>query len=171
MPAGPTSRLLNHLGAISYHLNAVVLGLAERHDLGPRGVWALRCIADGCVFPSEIADSMMVAPSLVTSDLKRLEKAGLAIGRIDGHDRRRYRFVLTETGRALLEEAYQLYETRVLRRLKTYDSLELLTFFKVLDDLSRERWRDADEEAANSRIRELEDELRRLRARIPEAGA
>jgi DNA-binding MarR family transcriptional regulator len=172
MPPGPTSQLLNDLGKIIYRLNAVIRPLAERHDLGPRGMWALRCIADGKVYPSDIAAAMMVGPSLVTKDLQRLMEAQLVTRQPDPSDGRRSCFELTKKGRDLSMEGFSLLEKRVAPKLKSYDAKDLVSFLRILDDLSEEKWLAADVdsslEAAKipKRLQKLEDENRKLKLEL-----
>jgi DNA-binding MarR family transcriptional regulator len=172
MPPGPTSQLLDNLGKIIYNLNAVIRPLAERHDLGPRGMWALRCIADGKVYPSDIAAAMMIGPTLVTKDLQRLMEAQLVTRQLDLGDRRRSCFKLTKKGRDLVMEGFSLYEKRVTPKLKSYDPKDLASFLRLLGELSEEKWLAADVtsslEAAKipKRLQKLEDENRKLKLEL-----
>lgn len=139
---GATERFLDALTLLSNRLNAGLVPWAEKRDLGNRGMWALRRIRDGDLYPKTIANAMMVAPSMVTSDLQRLVNAGLARGEPDPHDRRRTQFHITEAGRAVSDEGFRIYEKVITRKLMEYDRNELENFFRILDDLAEQQWVD-----------------------------
>lgn len=140
MPPGVTSRLLNNLAKLTTYLSAVQMPLAAMDDLGPRGIWVLRCIGDGVAYPSDIAQIMMVGPSLVTSDLQRLLKAGLLVRAANPADRRRIRYRLTDRGRSLLDAAFALYDGLVRPKFASHDPADVEAFFRILDDLSEPGW-------------------------------
>jgi len=88
---------------------------------------------------SELADCLMIQPSTVTNSLKRMERAGIVMRRVDSEDQRITRVHITEKGQNLnqavreqwsrLEDnsfhGFSMEERVLLRRLliQTYQNL------------------------------------------------
>jgi DNA-binding MarR family transcriptional regulator len=126
---------------------ANVSGLRRRGDFEVLSL--LRRVEPALLTPIDVAQQLRVSQSGMTGKLDRLEEQGLIQRRPDPQDRRATRLGITETGRALIDEAFdpslRVYESMVdgfaPNELKRLDALleKLLT---RLDDLSgmRQPW-------------------------------
>jgi DNA-binding MarR family transcriptional regulator len=84
---------------------------------GLMDVQALRRIDhDPGISAGELARSLWMAESAVTAVLNRLEAAGLIVRQRASRDRRVVRLVLTDRGKALLEETERMHLDQVSRR-------------------------------------------------------
>jgi DNA-binding MarR family transcriptional regulator len=99
---------------------AIASGLQRRGDYEVLAL--LRRFEPTLLTPLQAAQQLLTSPSGMTGKLDRLEEQGLIQRTPDLQDRRAVRLTITDTGRALIDEAFTT-------------SLEVYEF--MLDDLSR----------------------------------
>lgn len=126
---------------------AKVSGLRHRGDFEVLAL--LRRVEPALLTPVEVAQQLRTSQSGMTGKLDRLEGQGLIERTPDPEDRRAIRLGITETGRAVIDEAFdtslRVYESMVdgfaPSEVKSFDALleKLLT---RLDELSgvRQPW-------------------------------
>lgn len=136
LPSGPIGQLLASIGNLSTCLGAIHAQLSQRHGLGPRGIWMLSWISEGHGYPGYIAKAMILPPSVVSGDLRRLSEAGLVTRNRDGEDKRRLCYCLTPPGAALLSEAHGLYVVALADKIASYPAEDIGKTLRILYELS-----------------------------------
>jgi DNA-binding MarR family transcriptional regulator len=126
---------------------AIASGLRRRGDYEVLAL--LRRVEPALLTPLQVAQQLMTSQSGMTGKLDRLEQQGLIQRIPDPEDRRAIRLGVTDSGRALIDEAFttclRVYESMLDEftpsEVKTFDALleKLLT---RLDELSgiRQPW-------------------------------
>ena len=76
----------------------------KQYNLGPRGAFILNLLANGLLYPLELANALCCGRSLITAELARLTEAGLVTSRPGEVDRRRTELTLTKLGEQALAE-------------------------------------------------------------------
>ncbi|HJQ75811.1 MAG TPA: MarR family transcriptional regulator [Acidimicrobiia bacterium] len=126
---------------------AQVSGLRRRGDFEVLSL--LRRVEPSLLTPIEVAQQLRTSQSGMTGKLDRLEHQGLIQRRQDPDDRRAIRLGITETGRTLIDEAFdttlRVYESMIHgfapNEVKNLDALlaKLLTRLDELSDV-RQPW-------------------------------
>jgi DNA-binding MarR family transcriptional regulator len=84
--------------------------ITREYNLGPRGAFILNLLANGLLYPLDLANALCCGRSLITAELGRLTDAGLVTSRPGATDRRRTELTLTPLG---LQKAHEIRnETR-----------------------------------------------------------
>ena len=87
-----------------------------------------RLFQKDAVVQSALADSMLGDYPNITRHIDSLEKKGLVVRTHDAHDRRRYLILLTDKGRAHMEQAVQLIEQERSRLFASFDKQQISAF-------------------------------------------
>lgn len=129
--------LLTNLWRLSRGLREEVVPHLEHLGLAPTDPWLLAEI-ERHHYPTEAVRAMQMPAPTISQMLKRLEQAGLVVRSLDPADLRRYRFELTEAGRAVLEESRQHILKALERRLERLNPQQRRQFAEWLEILARE---------------------------------
>ncbi|MBO1437966.1 MarR family transcriptional regulator [Meiothermus sp. CFH 77666] len=129
--------ILTYLWKLTRELREEALPHLERLGLAPTDPWLLAEI-ERHRYPTEAVRAMQMPAPTVSQMLRRLEQAGLVVRSLDSADLRRYRFELTERGRALLEESRQHIQRAMERRLERLSPKERQQFARWLEVLASE---------------------------------
>ncbi|AWR85362.1 MarR family winged helix-turn-helix transcriptional regulator [Meiothermus taiwanensis] len=129
--------LLTNLWRLSRGLREEVVPHLEHLGLAPTDPWLLAEI-ERHHYPTEAVRAMQMPAPTISQMLKRLEQAGLVVRSLDPADLRRYRFELTEAGRAALEESRQHILKALERRLERLSPQQRRHFAEWLEILARE---------------------------------
>lgn len=129
--------LLTNLWRLSRGLREEVVPHLEHLGLAPTDPWLLAEI-ERHHYPTEAVRAMQMPAPTISQMLKRLEQAGLVVRSLDPADLRRYRFELTEAGRAVLEESRQHILKALGRRLERLNPQQRQQFAEWLEILARE---------------------------------
>jgi DNA-binding MarR family transcriptional regulator len=97
-------------------------------DLGPRGAYIWRSLANGLCYPLELAEALGCGRPIITAELARLAEAGLSIGPPGEKDRRRSELKLTELGQEETEKLRQKIWRIVTANLAGYTPDEIRKF-------------------------------------------
>ena len=135
LPSGPIGRLLASIGNLSTSLGAIHSRFAQRHGIGPRGIWILSWISEGQGNPGVIARQMILPPSVISGDLNRLVGRGLVIRKRGDADARRLDYSLTEPGRTLLAEAHSEYVGVLQDKLASYPPEQMDALLRMLYEI------------------------------------
>lgn len=164
------NRLLDDMNVIWQRLYAASLPFQE--DLGPRGIWVLRRINLGDVYPSDLARELAVSPSLLTQEIARLVDMGMLRREASPDDGRRRRLSLTQLGLNRLAECYDALERMLAPVFDNYSDAERATFFELLEDLSAINPPQQDEPRNDKEeLQKLERENRRLKEALAKLQA
>ncbi|MCS7069510.1 MAG: MarR family transcriptional regulator [Meiothermus sp.] len=128
--------ILTHMWKLTRELREEVLPHLERLGLAPTDPWLLAEI-ERHHYPTEAVRAMQMPAPTVSQMLKRLEQAGLVVRSLDPADLRRYRFALTEQGKALLEESRRHIQEALERRLKRLSPKEQAQLARWLEVLAQ----------------------------------
>lgn len=106
--------------------------ITKRYNLGPRGAFILNLLANGMLYPLELATALCCGRSLITAELARLSEANLVASRPGEVDRRRTELTLTPLGEEALAEI-RAETSRIIRtNLADYTSEEVRQFIEML---------------------------------------
>lgn len=108
----------------------------EALGLSPFDPWLLSEIAKHH-YPTEAVRIMQIPAPTISQMLKRLEADGLVTRSLDPSDLRRYRFDLTEKGKAILEESKNPMLAAMERRLERLSPEQREHFVGLLDILAQ----------------------------------
>ena len=136
LPSGSVGRFLASIGNLSTCLGAIHRSLSQSHGLGERGVWMLSWISEGHGYPGYISKAMMLPPSVVSGDLKRLMDTGFVMKARSPDDARRIRYTLTPSGKSLLSKAHGLYLEALQDKIGSYPETEMRAFLRMLFEIS-----------------------------------
>ncbi len=87
---------------------------------------------DGCS-QREVAEELAITPASVATSLKRLEKKGWIIRKMDDHDCRKNTLSLTEQGRDVLLKGETVFEQLDEQMLQGISEEELILYKKLCD--------------------------------------
>ena len=107
-------------------------GVTRRYNLGPRGAYILRLLANGLLYPLDLATALCCGRSLITAELGRLTEAGLVNSRPGQTDRRRSVLTLTALGQKETEKLRQEIRSIVSANLADYTPDEVRKFAVML---------------------------------------
>lgn len=106
--------------------------ITKQYNLGPRGAFILNLLANGMLYPLELATALCCGRSLITAELARLNEAGLVASRPGEVDRRRTELTLTSLGEQALAEI-RAETSRIIRtNLAGYTPDEVRKFAVML---------------------------------------
>lgn len=88
------------------------------------------------VLPSEISTEMGISTARIAAALNNLEGKGLISRRIDPNDRRRILVSLTDEGRNVAEEDYQLVHHHIGNMLRSLGEQDAKDFVRILRKIS-----------------------------------
>ncbi|MDQ3457716.1 MAG: MarR family transcriptional regulator [Deinococcota bacterium] len=110
--------------------------LTERLDFGMKGLFVLRAAQLGYHHPSRIAAFLNMASPSLSRTLERLEGRGLLERELDGEDRRRFRFAVTEEGEEAVSRARALVAETLSARYAHIEREQVLEAIAVLESLA-----------------------------------
>jgi DNA-binding MarR family transcriptional regulator len=90
--------LINGLAFAQTPVREATNGVTQKYNLGPRGAYILRLLANGLLYPLDLANALCCGRSLITAELARLTDAGLVDSQPGQTDRRRSELTLTALG-------------------------------------------------------------------------
>ncbi|MEO5586318.1 MAG: hypothetical protein ABIQ81_01350 [Novosphingobium sp.] len=106
--------------------------VTKQYNLGPRGSFILNLLANGMLYPLELATALCCGRSLITAELARLTEANLVTSRPGEVDRRRVELTLTPLGTRALTEI-RAETSRIIRtNLAEYTPAEVRKFGEML---------------------------------------
>lgn len=106
--------------------------VTRQYNLGPRGAFILNLLANGILYPLELATALHCGRSLITAELARLTEANLVTSRPGEVDRRRVELTLTPLGEQALAEI-RAETSRIIRtNLAGYSPEEVRKFGAML---------------------------------------
>jgi DNA-binding MarR family transcriptional regulator len=108
----------------------------EAIGLSPKTFFLLSAV-DAAPFPAEVARVMHLPPPTVTYMLKQLESIGYIERRAEPGDLRRFRLIVTESGRQAISRARKTAGERLAQRLNCLNTEERACFDRVLKKLGR----------------------------------
>jgi DNA-binding MarR family transcriptional regulator len=108
--------------------------ITEKYSLGPRGVWIIRLISNGKVYPLDITNVFRVGRSLISAELARLTEAELITSVRSAGDGRRTRLALTPAGEAVCQQVTGELRRLVEDQLAKYSREEMLFCARMLRD-------------------------------------
>ncbi|MDX2004695.1 MAG: MarR family transcriptional regulator [Meiothermus sp.] len=126
--------VLTRIWKLSRDMREETLPHLEQLGLAPTDPWLLSEIEQHH-YPTEAVRIMQIPAPTVSQMLKRLETGGLVVRSLDPSDLRRYRFELTEKGKALLGESQKYMLAAMERRLQRLTPEQRKTFDDLLDVL------------------------------------
>lgn len=106
--------------------------VTQKYNLGPRGAYILRLLANGLLYPLELANALCCGRSLITAELSRLTDAGLVDSRPGRTDRRRSELTLTALGQEETEKLREEIRRIVSANLADYTPNEVRKFAVML---------------------------------------
>ena len=130
-------QLLEAITRANAALKAAAAGVNRRYDLGPRGAWIVSRIYSGVRLPTDLAANFHTSRSLMTIELNRVIKAGLAEAVPSPVDRRRTELRLTPLGQVACRETRIETATLFQRNLAEYSAEEIQLVIRVLTDARR----------------------------------
>jgi DNA-binding MarR family transcriptional regulator len=112
---------------------AVASGLRRRGDYEVLAL--LRRAEPALLTPLQVAQRLLTSQSGMTGKLDRLERQGLIQRGPDPEDRRAIRLGITDTGRALIDEAFTTSLSVYQSMLSEFSTTEMKTFEALLEKL------------------------------------
>jgi DNA-binding MarR family transcriptional regulator len=106
--------------------------VTQKYNLGPRGAFILRLLANGLLYPLDLATALCCGRSLITAELARLTDAGLVTARPGENDRRRSELRLTPLGQAETEKLREEIRRIVSANLAGFTPDEVRKFAVML---------------------------------------
>jgi DNA-binding MarR family transcriptional regulator len=107
----------------------------ETLGLSRKAFFLLEAVEDH-PFPAQLARRMHLPPPTATYLIKQLESAGLLERRAEPGDLRRFRLVVTESGRTALHRGRQALSDALGERLRRIDQEEVLVFDRIVRRLA-----------------------------------
>ena len=156
--------------------------VTREFSLGPRGAWMVLIIARGGLYPLDLTGIFDIGRSLVTTELARLNDAGLVVYRRDAEDGRRVELALTALGEKVNQRLKTALSRLVREQLHAYSRDEILLCARMLRDFRRtadaagteryEQWSDAQLSAlAQEAAREISPRPKQAAAKKPKTRA
>lgn len=102
--------------------------IIKQYNLGPRGAFILNLLANGLLYPLELANALCCGRSLITAELSRLTDAGLVTSRPGAIDRRRTELTLTALGEEALAQIRNETSRIIRENLGAYTPDEIRKF-------------------------------------------
>lgn len=106
--------------------------ITRQYNLGPRGAFILNLLANGLMYPLDLANALCCGRSLITAELARLTEGGLVATRPGRVDRRRTELTLTPAGEAATREIRTETSRIILTNLAAYTPDEIRKFALML---------------------------------------
>lgn len=106
--------------------------VTRKYNLGPRGAFILRLLANGLLYPLDLANALCCGRSLITAELARLTDAGLVFARPGENDRRRSELRLTQLGQTETEKLRQEIRRVVSANLAAFTPDDVRKFAVML---------------------------------------
>lgn len=102
---------------------------------GPQFGLLMHLRHQGPLFPSEIADRMLVTQGNITGLIQRLQKQGFVERRRSSTDRRFLKIGITEAGQAKLDEITPQWESQVRNSFRNLNPSDHQTLLNLLEKL------------------------------------
>jgi len=115
----------------------VIRQLAREYGIGPRGPWMVGVIGRQSASPHELAEFFSIGRSLVTSELRQLQSAGLIAYSKTNRDGRRVTLSLTPKGVELREHVTAGLARMLQERLAGYSKKEVMQCAHLLNEFAQ----------------------------------